>query len=148
MTRKIMYATLLFVLTAAFALSGLHKGETAVVKANPEPAIATAPTPAFGVCDFSYVKNVKVRDLGRSDFEVTWEFGSPDTCLQPQAFTVEVRAKRNVGGNILGKETINVGGGTRRAIAKFTSIAGIDKVEATVTASITLKPFGQSFLNL
>jgi hypothetical protein len=148
MTRKIMYATLLFVLTAAFALSGFHKGDTAVVKANPETSMATAPTPAFGVCDFSYVKNVKVRDLGRSDFEVTWEFGSPDTCLQPQSFTVEVRAKRNVGGNLLGKEVINVNGGTRRAIAKFTSIAGIDKVEATVTASITLKPFGQSFLNL
>ena len=108
----------------------------------------TTVSPAFGVCDFSYVKNVKVRDLGRSDFEVTWEFASPDTCLQAQAFNVEVRAKRNVGGNLLGKEVINVGGGERRAIAKFRSLAGFDKVEATVTASITLKPFGQSFLNL
>jgi hypothetical protein len=144
MTRKIMYATLLFVLTAAFALSGFHKGEMAVVNANPE----TSTAPAFGVCDSQFVKNVKVRALPRNDFEVTWEFASPDPCLQPQSFTVEVRAKRNVGGNLLGKEILNVGGGERRAIAKFRSLAGFDKVEATVTSSITLKPFGQSFLNL
>lgn len=146
MTRKLMIATFVFVLTIGIAISGFKGIENTAVKAN--TVEAAAPAPAFGVCDFSYVKNVKVRDLGRSDFEITWEFGSPDTCLQAQAFTVEVRAKRNVGGNILGKETLNVGGGERRAIAKFRSIAGIDKVEATVTATITLKPFGQSFLNL
>ncbi|MEW6127312.1 MAG: hypothetical protein AB1757_09750 [Acidobacteriota bacterium] len=144
MNRKIMYATLLLVLTAAIALGSLHKTE---VKANSE-VTAAAPAPVFGACDFSYVKNVKVRDLGRSDFEVTWEFASPETCLQPQAFVVEVRAKRNVGGNLLGKEIINVGGGVRRAIAKFRSLAGFDKVEATVTATISLKPFGQAFVNL
>ncbi|MBI3653496.1 MAG: hypothetical protein HY231_20900 [Acidobacteria bacterium] len=146
MTRKIMFASFVFVLTLGLAMSGLKGIENPAVKAN--TVAAAAPAPAFGVCDFSYVKNVKVRDLGRSDFEVTWEFGSPDTCLQAQAFNVEVRAKRNVGGNLLGKEVLNVGGGERRAIAKFRSIAGIDKVEATVTATITLKPFGQSFLNL
>ena len=144
MTRKIIFAALLFALALGFTLSGLSRSES-VVKANPEPAVAS---PAFGVCDFQFVKNVKVRDLGRSDFEVTWEFAAPDPCLQPQSFVVEVRAKRNVGANILGRETMTVNGGERRTIAKFRSLAGFDKVEATVTASITLKPFGQSFLNL
>jgi hypothetical protein len=144
MTHKIMFAAVLFALSVGFALSGFNKSE-AVVKANPETVVTA---PAFGVCDFQFVKNVKVRDLGRSDFEVTWEFSAPDPCLQPQSFVVEVRAKRNVGGNILGRETMTVNGGERRTIAKFRSLAGFDKVEATVTASITLKPFGQSFLNL
>jgi hypothetical protein len=148
MTRKLIYATLLFLLTAAFALNAVHKTELAVVNAHPETSIATTPTTAFGVCDFSYVRNVKIRALGKSDFEVTWEFGTPDICLQAQSFTVEVRAKRNLGGNLLGRETINVSGGERRAIAKFRSIAGIDKVETTVVAVVTLKPFAQSFLNL
>jgi hypothetical protein len=146
MTRKLIIATFVFVLTVGIAMSGFKGLENTAVKANTVEAAAV--TPYFGVCDFSYVRNVKVRDLGKSDFEVTWEYGSPDTCLQAQSFNVEVRAKRNVGGNLLGKEIINVGGGERRAIAKFRSIAGFDKVEATVTATITLKPFGQSFLNL
>jgi hypothetical protein len=152
MTRKIMFVAFMFVLTLGLAIGGFQGNQSAVVKANTAEATiapeAPAAAPAFGVCDFQFVRNVKVRDLGRSDFEVTWEFTSSDACLQPQAFVVEVRAKRNVGGNILGKETINVGGGERRAIAKFRSIAGFDKVEATVTASIVLKPIGQSFLNL
>jgi len=149
MTRKIMFATFMFILTIGIALSGLTGSESTIVKANSVEALKLAePAPVFGACDFQAIRNVKVRDLGRSDFEVTWEFSAPETCLQPQSFTVEVRAKRNVGGNILGKETINVNGGTRRAIAKFRSVAGFDKVEATVTASIILKPFGQSFLNL
>lgn len=149
MTRKIMFATFMFVLTLGMAISGFNGGKSTIVKANTAETVSIAePVPSFGVCDFQSVRNVKVRDLGRSDFEVTWEFSSPDTCLQPQSFTVEVRAKRNVGGNILGREVINVNGGERRAIAKFRSLAGFDKVEATVTASITLKPFSQSFLNL
>jgi hypothetical protein len=149
MTRKIMFATFMFVLTLGIALSGFNGSQSTIVKANTAEALHTAePAPTFGVCDFQSVRNVKVRDLGRNDFEVTWEFSTPDACLQPQSFTVEVRAKRNVGGNILGKEVINVNGGERRAIAKFRSVAGFDKVEATVTASITLKPFSQSFLNL
>jgi hypothetical protein len=149
MTRKIMFTAFLFVLTLGMAISGLNSGDSSVARANTVEALAAGePTPAFGVCDSQIVRNVKVRDLGRSDFEVTWEFSAPDACLQAQSFTVEVRAKRNVGGNILGKEIITVNGGERRAIAKFRSLAGFDKVEATVTASITLKPFGQSFLNL
>jgi hypothetical protein len=142
MTRKIMFATFLFVLTLGITLSSIAKASSAEALTTAQPATS------FGICDGQAVRNVKVRALGRSDFEVTWEFSTPDACLQPQSFTVEVRAKRNVGGNILGRETINVNGGERRAIAKFRSLAGFDKVEATVTASITLKPFGQSFLNL
>jgi hypothetical protein len=146
MTRKIMFAAVLFALTLGIALGSLNGG---IAKANSAEALTAAhPATTFGICDGQAVRNVKVRALGRSDFEVTWEFSTPDACLQPQSFNVEVRAKRNVGGNILGKETINVNGGERRAIAKFRSLAGFDKVEATVTASITLKPFGQSFLNL
>jgi hypothetical protein len=149
MTRKIMFATFMFVLTVGIALSGLTGSQSTIVKANTAEALKTAePAPVFGACDSQIVRNVKVRELSRSDFEVTWEFNAPETCLQPQSFTVEVRAKRNVGGNLLGKEVVNVNGGERRAIAKFRSIAGFDKVEATVTASITLKPFGQSFVNL
>jgi hypothetical protein len=139
-----MFAALLITLAVGFTLNSLASSKT-VAPANPEPAVAA---PAFGVCDFQFVRNVKVRELARSDFEVTWEFNSQDACLQPQSFVIEVRAKRNVGGNILGKETINVGGGERRAIAKFRSLAGFDKVEATVTANITLKPIGQAFVNL
>lgn len=146
MTRKIMFAGFLFVLTLGIALGSLTGS---IAKANSAGALTTAqPATSFGICDGQAVRNVKVRELGKSDFEVTWEFATPDACLQPQSFTVEVRVKRNVGGSILGKETITVNGGERRAIAKFRSIAGFDKVEATVTASITLKPFGQSFLNL
>jgi hypothetical protein len=145
MTRKIMFATFLFVLTFGIAIGSLNGS---IAKANSAEALTTAaPAAAFGLCD-QIIKNVKVRPIGRDDFEVTWEVASTDACLQPQSFNVEVRAKRNVGGNILGKETINVGGGERRAIAKFRSIANFDKVEATVTATITLKPFGQAFLNL
>lgn len=145
MKSKLIAASFVFALTAVIALSGMFKSESAVVRASAE---ATAASPVFGVCDGQFVKNVKVRALGRSDFEVTWEFTPVDPCLQAQSFSVEVRAKRNIGGAVLGKEIINVAGGERRAIAKFRSIAGIDKVEATVTASITIKPFGQAFLNL
>jgi len=145
MTRKLMAAAFVFVLTAGIAMSSLLKNETAVVKANTE---ATTAATAFGVCDGPFVRNVKVRALGNSDFEVTWDFTPVDPCLQAQSFNVEVRAKRKIGGSILGKDIQTVAGGTRRAIAKFRSIAGIDKVEATVTAAITIKPFGQAFLDL
>jgi hypothetical protein len=149
MTRKIMFATFLFVLTLGMALSGLTGRDGSVARANSVEASAMAePAPAFGACDAQLVRNVKVRALPRNDFEVTWEFNSPEACLQAQSFTVEVRAKRNVGGNLLGKEVLTVNGGERRVIAKFRSLAGFDKVEATVTASITFKPFGQSFVNL
>jgi hypothetical protein len=145
MTRKLMFATFLFVLTLGITLSSLNGS---IAKASSAEALTTAaPATAFGLCD-QVIKNVKVRPIGRDDFEVTWEVASNEACLQPQSFSVEVRAKRNIGGNLLGKEVINVGGGERRAIAKFRSIANFDKVEATVTATITLKPFGQAFVNL
>jgi hypothetical protein len=144
MKRKLIAAVFVFALAAGFAINGLMEGEKAVVKADTE----SAASPAFGVCDGQFVRNVKVRALGRSDFEVTWEFAPVEPCLQAQSFEVEVRAKRKIGGAILGKEVIKAGGGERRAIAKFRSLVGFDKVEATVTASITIKPFGQSFLDL
>ncbi|HWP43206.1 MAG TPA: hypothetical protein VNO14_08235 [Blastocatellia bacterium] len=141
MTRKLMTAITIMALAAAVASAALFRTEMAAAEAN------TA-SPVVGVCDGQFVKNVKVRALGRSDFEVTWEFAPVDPCLQAQSFAVEVRAKRKVGGAILGKEVLSVGGGERRAIAKFRSLIGFDKVEATVTASITIKPFGQAFLDL
>lgn len=145
MKRKLIAAAFLFVFTASVALGGLFKSESAIANANPE---ATVASPVAGVCDFSFIKNVKVRDLGRRDFEVTWEFSTSDPCLQAQSFVVEVRAKRRIGGALLGKEVLTVGGGERRVIAKFRSLAGFDKVEATVTASITIKPFSQTFVDL
>jgi hypothetical protein len=145
MKRRLIAAVFVFALAASLAFNGRMESEKAVVKADTESAVAA---PMFGVCDGQFVRNVKVRALGRSDFEVTWEFAPVDPCLQAQSFSVEVRAKRKIGGAILGKETINAGGGERRAIAKFRSLVGFDKVEATVTASITIKPFGQSFLDL
>ena len=145
MTRRIMFAAFLCMLTAGIVLGGLNHGDSAVASAD---AAASVEAPALGVCDSQFVRNVRIKDLGRKDFEVTWEFAPPDPCLQATNFVVEVRAKRNVGGSILGRKNFTVGTGERRVIANFTSILGMDQVDATVTATITLKPFSSGNLNL
>jgi hypothetical protein len=134
MTRKFMAATFLFVMTAAIALNGMFKSETAVVEAN---TAATAASPAFGICDSPFVKNVRVKSLGRSDFEVTWEYAPPDPCLLPKEFRVTVEARRKVGGNLLATDRRTVNGTDRRFVGTFRSIAGIDRVDARVETTIT-----------
>ena len=134
MTRKFIAATFLFVMTAAIALNGMFKSETAVVEAN---TAATAASPAFGICDSPFVRNVRVKSLGRSDFEVTWEYAPPDPCLLPKEFRVTVEARRKVGGNLLATDRRTVNGTDRRFVGTFRSIAGIDRVDARVETTIT-----------
>jgi hypothetical protein len=131
-----MAAGFVMAVSAGLALSGLLIGEQRA-KAN---AVATAGSMVFGVCDAQFVKNVKVKSLGRSDFEVTWEYTPPDPCLTPKEFRVVIEARRRVGGSILGTKTVSVAGSARRAVGEFRSIAGIDLVNATVTPIIEIKP--------
>jgi hypothetical protein len=137
MTRKLLLVGLTLTVIVGLALSGIGRTERAVVKAE-----AAAPAaPFFGVCD--PITNVKVRALPRSDFEITWEFNPPGSCLVPDGFDIEVRAKRNLGGGLLGKRNIRANAGERRVVVNFRSLAGFDTVEATVGTKIKFEPFAQ-----
>ena len=133
MTRKLMAATFLFVLTAAIALNGMFKSETAVAEVS---SAATVASPAFGICDSPFVRNVQVKALGRSDFEVTWDYAPPDPCLVPKEFRVTVEARRRVGGNLLATDRRTVKSTDRRFVGTFRSIVGIDRVDAKVETTI------------
>ena len=145
MTRKLMAATFLFVLTAAIALNGMFKSETVVAEAS---SPATVASPTFGICDSPFVKNVRVKALGRSDFEVTWEYAPPDPCLFAKEFRVTVEARRRVGGNLLATDRRTVKSTDRRFVGTFRSVVGIDRVDAKVETTIAeiLAPTATSFV--
>jgi|GEM_PF-3055559 len=145
MTRRLVIAAFVLALVAGIASSGMFKSERATASAN---ATITTASPAFGLCDSPFVKNVRVKDLGKSAFEVTWDFTAPDPCLKSDGFEVVVSVKRKVGGGLLGQKTIKAGPLDRRAIFNFASVFVLDQVTASVSGTITLKSFLTAGLDL
>lgn len=145
MTRKLVIGAFALALIAGLASSEMFNSELVAASANPEMAAAS---PAFGVCDTQFVKNVRVKNLGKNEFEVTWEYTAPDPCMKPDGFEVVVSVKRKVGGGILGQKTIKTGPVDRRAIFGFSSVFGLDQVTASVTGTITLRSFVTAGLDL
>lgn len=133
MKRKWIVATFLFALTAGIATNGLFRSDKAVVEANSAAVVAAA---AAGLCNTEFVRNVRVKALGRSDFEVTWEYAPPDPCLLAKEFRVTVEARRKVGGNLLATDRRTVKGSDRRFVGTFRSIVGIDRVDAKVETTV------------
>lgn len=145
MKTKLMIAAFALALIPGIASTHMFKSERAAVSANTGIAAAS---PGSGVCDTQFVKNVQVKNLGKNEFLVTWEYTAPDPCMKPDGFEVVVSIKRKVGGGILGQKTIKAGPVDRRAVFGFGSVFGLDQVTASVTGTITLKSLTTAGLDL
>ncbi len=137
MTRKSIFSLFAMLFVAGLVFTSALKNEARIAEAKAAPAM---PAAAFGLCETPFVKNIQIKSLGKSDFEVTWEYAPPDPCLQPKEFKVVVEARRKIGGTILGTDRITAKASDRRAVGKFASLLGFDLVTATVTPMIELAP--------
>ena len=139
--------TMLFgvALAAGIAMGGALTGNRIGAMTNRE---VTAGPAADNVCTTEFVTNVKIKAFRGNEFEVTWDYAPPDSCLKPDGFEVVCTVKRKVGGGILGQKTIKTGPNDRRGIFNFASAFGLDQVVASVKGTVTLKSFGTAGLDL
>ena len=93
MNRKLITLSFLFLVTAAVATSLLIRSEETASAST--ATLAAAPVAAL--CESPFVRNVRITQVGRSDFDIFWEYAPPDPCLQPTKFDVSVTVKRNNG---------------------------------------------------
>ncbi len=141
MFRKVIAATSLTLLIVAGILI------------SSSPARGTAPAPsvepaAFALCDAAFVRNVRITTVGRSDFDILWDYTPPDSCLQPSKFDVSVTVKRNNGRVRTDSKTVPGSARNVRINLAEGVFSDNEQITVNIKPTITLQPTAQIVKNL
>ena len=140
MTRKVIAATSLMLLIIAGLFLSSSQARGTATAAAVEPA-------AFALCDAAFVGNVRITTVGRSDFDILWDYTPPDACLQPSKFDVTVTVKRRNGRVRTDSKTVPGSARNVRINLAEGVFSDNEQITVNIKPTITLQPTAQIVKN-
>lgn len=145
MIRKtILAAGMLTLAVAGLLFTSSRVSKRAVALAN-STAIEPAP---FALCEAQFVRNVRITTVGRSDFDILWDYSPPDSCLQPSKFDVSVTVKRKNGRVRTDSKTVPGSARNVRINLAEGVFSDNEQITVNIKPTITLQPTTQIVRNL
>ena len=140
MIRKVIAAiSLTLLIVAGFFISSSQARGT-------EPLTSVEPA-AFALCDAQFVRNVRITEVGRSDFDILWDYNPPDSCLQPSKFDVTVTVKRRNGRVRTDSKTVTGSARNVRINLADGLFSDNEQITVNIKPTITLQPTAQIVKN-